>query len=129
MPFWAIFAVLILSGMARSVLMTALVSLTFADVPREEIGGATVLSNVLNQTTGAVAIGLAAIVLNLSATLRGAGSGHLGLADCRAALAVMALIGLSSLPSFLRLRPNAGAEVSGHRFRPETAEAEAEAEF
>ena len=113
-PFWVIFAVLLASGMARSILMTAMVSMTFADVPREELGGATVLSNVLNQTTGAVAIGLAAIILNLSAAARGA-AGHLGLADCRVALAVMALIGLSAAASFARLPHDAGAEVSGHR--------------
>ncbi len=71
-PFWAIFVVLVLSGMARSILMTAMVSMTFADVPHKEIGAATVLSNVLSQTTGAVAIGLAALILNLSSAARGA---------------------------------------------------------
>jgi EmrB/QacA subfamily drug resistance transporter len=116
-PYWAIFAVLVLSGMARSILMTGLVSLTFADVPHEDIGGATVLSNVLTQTTGALAIAVAAIILNLSAAARGAPEGHLAQFDCRIALAVMAVIGLSSLPSFLRLPPDAGAEVSGHRMR------------
>ncbi len=134
-PFWAIFAVLMASGMARSVLMTAMVSMTFAEVPHEELGGATVLSNVLNQTTGAVAIGLAALILNLSSSARGA-PGHVGLADCRTALVIFAAIGLSSLPSFLRLRPDAGADVSGHRTaarsaqeRLAIAEAEAEAEI
>lgn len=125
-PFWVIFLVLALSGAARSILMTAMVSMTFAEVPREEIGGATVLSNVLNQTTGAVAIGLAAIILNLSSAARG-NAGHVGLADCRVALAVMALIGLSSAPSFLRLPHDAGAEVSGHR-QPATPHSAAEVE-
>jgi len=122
-PFWAIFAVLAVSGMARSILMTAMVSMTFAEVPREELGGATVLSNVLNQTTGAVAIGLAALILNLSSAARGA-PGHVGLADCRLALMVFAAIGLSSLPSFLKLPADAGAEVSGHRPHPERTAAE-----
>ena len=130
MSFWAIFAVLVLSGMARSILMTAMVSMTFADVPHEEIGQATVLSNVLNQTTGAVGIGLAALILNLSSTARGA-AGHVGLFDCRVALVVMAAIGLSSVFSFLRLPHDAGAEVSGHRSAVDRAtirEAEIEAE-
>jgi len=117
-PFVVIFVIMLLSGMARSVLMTGLVSLTFADVPREEIGGATVLSNVLNQTTGALAIALAAIILNLNAAARGAATGQVGLADCRVALVVMAVIGLSALPSFLRLPLDAGAEVSGHHLPP-----------
>jgi hypothetical protein len=89
---------------------------------------------VLNQTTGAVAIGLAALILNFSSAARGA-PGHVGLADCRIALVVFALIGLASAPSFLRLAPDAGAEVSGHRRADRTdadrvaiAEAEVEAE-
>ncbi len=113
-PFWVIFAVLALSGMARSVLMTALVSLTFADIPHQDIGGATVLSNVLNQTTGALAIALAAIILNVSVASRGGAGGHVALYDCRIALAVMAVIGACAAPVFLRLAPGAGAEVSGH---------------
>jgi len=113
-PFWTIFLALALAGAARSVLMTGNVSLTFADVPREEIGGATVLSNVLNQTTGAVAIALAAIVLNVSSALRGA-AGHPSLQDCRLAIAVAVALGLLAVPSFLALPRDAGAEVSGHR--------------
>ena len=113
-PFWAMFLALSLAGAARSVLMTGNVSLTFADVPREEIGGATVLSNVLNQTTGAVAIALAAIILNVSSALRGA-AGHPSLQDCRIAIAVVVAIGLFAVPSFLALPRDAGAEVSGHR--------------
>ncbi len=116
-PFWVIFAVLALSGAARSVLFTGMVSLVFADVPHERIGDATVLSNLFNQTTGAVAIGMAVVVLNLSAIGRGAAAGQTSLADCRVALVVMALIGLCSLPWFLRLPRDAGAEVSGHQAR------------
>jgi hypothetical protein len=99
-------------------------------VPHEEIGAATVLSNVLNQTTGAVAIGLAALILNLSSMARGA-AGHVGLADCRLALVIMAAVGISAVPSFLRLPHDAGAEVSGHRPAADRAairEAEVEAE-
>jgi hypothetical protein len=113
-PFWLIFAALAAAGAARSVLMTGNVSLTFADVPREEIGGATVLSNVLNQTTGAVAIALAAIILNVSSSLKGH-AGHPSLQDCRIAIAIVVAAGLLAVPPFLRLPRDAGAEVSGHR--------------
>ena len=116
-PFWLIFAVMAASGMAKSVLMTGMVSLTFADVAHEEMGAAAVLSNVINQTTGALAITLAAIILNLNAAARGAQGGRIGLADCRVAVAALAVIGLCALPSFLRLPPDAGAQVSGHRIR------------
>ncbi len=56
----------------------------------------------------------------------------MALADCRVALLLMALVGLGALPAFLRLPPDAGAEVSGHRRTPEdrlaVREAEVEAE-
>ncbi len=129
-PFWAVFAILVASGMARSILMTAMVSMTFADVPHEQIGAATVLSNVLSQTTGAVAIGIAALILNLSAAARGT-AGRVGLADCRVVLVVVALTGASAVFSFRRLPRDAGAEVSGHRSAGDRAairEAEIEAE-
>ena len=121
-PFWLIFVLLAAGGMARSVLMTGLVSMTFADVPHEEIGGATVLSNVVNQSTGALGIALAAIVLNLAAQRHG---GRLELGDCRVALIAMAAVSLAAVPSFLRLPHDAGAEVSGHRAARRSAELEA----
>ncbi len=98
--------------------------MTFADVPHEEIGGATVLSNIINQTIGALAIALAAIIMNLAARRHG---GRLELADCRLALIAMAAVSLAAVPSFLRLPADAGAEVSGHRpsLATETAELEA----
>ncbi len=112
---WVILAVLVVSGMCRSVLLTGIVSLTFADVPGSEMGGATVLSNVLNQIVGAVGISLAAIALNLSAAWRGAAAGPVAASDCRVAILLTAAIGALSLVSFLRLPHDAGAEVSGHR--------------
>lgn len=112
-PFWLIFGVLLLSGAARSVMFTGMAAMTFADVPQEEIGGATVLANVGNQVTGGVAIALAAIILNLSSSLRGRGGGGLTLADCRVALAVLVACGLTSIVSWLRLPKDAGAAVSG----------------
>jgi EmrB/QacA subfamily drug resistance transporter len=118
-PFWLMFALLAAAGMARSVLMTGMVSMTFADVSHEEIGGATVLSNVLNQSTGALGVALAAIVLNLAASRHG---GRLELGDCRLAVVAMAAVTLAAVPSFLRLPADAGAEVSGHRLEAAGAE-------
>jgi MFS family permease len=111
-PFWLIFSAMMLSGAARSVLMTAMVSLTFADVPYEEIGGATVLSNVAAQATGGLAMALSAIVMNLGAARHG---GRLSLGDCQLAVVMIAALNLLALPAFLGLPRDAGAEVSGHR--------------
>lgn len=123
-PFWAMFLVLVVSGMFRSVLLSGLIPLTFADVAPEEIGGATVLSNVLTQVTGALAISVSAVVLNLSGHLRGEPAGALAAPDCRVALFVMAVLGGLALLSFVNLPKDAGAEVSGHGRSAEAAAAE-----
>ena len=47
--------------------------------------------------------------------LRGAGEDALTALDFRFAFAAVALVGVMSLPGFLKLSPHAGAEVSGHR--------------
>ena len=46
---------------------------------------------------------------------RGASADDLTRADFRMAFVAVAVLGMLVLPSFLRLDPNAGAEVSGHR--------------
>lgn len=112
-PLWLMFGGLVLAGAFRSVLFTAMASLAFADVPRDGMGGAVVLSNVTNRTIGAFGITLAAIILHGGAAWRG--QGDLSADDCRLALAVLALLCLAAIIPFRRLPADAGAEVSGHR--------------
>lgn len=113
MPLWFLFTVLFISGMCRSVLFTGMMALTFADVPSDEMGDATVLSNVGNSIVAALGISLSAIAMNLSLSL--SGNESLTADDCRIALIAMAAIGATSVFSFMRLPRDAGAEVSGHR--------------
>jgi EmrB/QacA subfamily drug resistance transporter len=116
-PVWLIFLVLLGCGMARSITFTGMSTLIYADVPREQVGGATVLWNVTQQVTNALGISLAAILLNLSSAFQGGARGGLSVWDCRFALLVMAGTGLLSVLSFARLPRDAGAELSGHRPR------------
>jgi EmrB/QacA subfamily drug resistance transporter len=113
-PFWIIFLVLVLSGAARSLLMTGLVAMTFADVPKEEYGGASVLNNVLIQIIGAVAVCLSVLVLNLHVIFGGSGTGRPDLRDFRLTIITLVLVGFMAVPIFWRLRPDAGQAVSGH---------------
>jgi hypothetical protein len=101
--------------MARSLLFSGLSTLAFADVPREELGSASVLWNLMVQMSNALGVSLAAIALNVSAVLLGGSAGHVSLASCRIALLVMGAIGALSIFSFRRLPVEAGAAVSGHR--------------
>ncbi len=113
--YWVIFGVLVASGMARSLLFTGMGTLAFADVPREELGSATVLWNLVLQATNAFGVSLAAILMNLTSWVLHEPMGHVSLRNCQVALIAMALIGALSLIPFSRLPHHAGAAVSGHR--------------
>ncbi len=112
--YWVSFAILAAAGMARSLLFTGTSTLAFADVPHEELGSATVLWNLVLQTSNAFAVSLAAILMNLTSLAMAEPIGHVTLRNCQVALGVMLLLGASSLISFARLPRHAGAAVSGH---------------
>ncbi len=113
--YWVVFAVLAAAGMARSLLFTGTSTLAFADVPHEELGSATVLWNLVLQTTNALAVSLAAILMNLTSLALAEPVGRVTLHNCQVALGVMVFLGAWSLLSFARLPRHAGAAVSGHR--------------
>ncbi len=112
--YWVCFAILVGAGMARSLLFTGTSTLAFADVPHEELGSATVLWNLVLQTTNAFSVSLAAILMNLTSLAQGEPIGHVTLRNCQVALGVMVLMGALSLFSFARLPRHAGSAVSGH---------------
>jgi hypothetical protein len=68
---------------------------------------------VAQQVAFSLGVACAAVLLNLSVSLRGAP--RLALADFRFAFAVMAAVALVSGLWFLTLPADVGAEVSGHR--------------
>jgi EmrB/QacA subfamily drug resistance transporter len=70
-PFSVIFTILLLSGMCRSLLFTGLGTLVFADVPRSELGGASILWNIVQQGTSVLGVSLSAVLLSISAQLSG----------------------------------------------------------
>lgn len=113
--FWIIFAMLAAAGMARSLLFTGMSTLAFADVPHEEVASATVLWNLVLQTTNAFSVSLAAILMNLTSLLFNEPIGHVTLRNCQAALLVLVVVGALSVVSFGRLSGHAGSAVSGHR--------------
>ena len=113
-PLWALGAAMLVSGMARSIAFTGMMSLTFADVARKDLGGATVVNNLATSLSAAAGISLAALLVNASA-----GTAAAGLADYRLAVLVLAGVGLIAVPLFARLPKDAGAEVSGHRVMPD----------
>jgi MFS family permease len=112
-PAWTMFGVLLIGGFFRSLQFTSLNSLAFADVPQKKLSAGTTLSTMIQQVTNGVGVALGAILLNAALLWRG--DTQLVTSDFHAAFVAVALICFTSAVAFLRLEPEAGAEVSGHR--------------
>lgn len=116
-----IVVVLFLSGLARSLQFTALNTLSFADVPKAQMSGASALSSTLFQMTMGIGVAVGAIALRLAQWLHGHGSesgAHaMTPADFSVAFLIVAVIGLVGIADLFGLARDAGAVVSGHRHR------------
>ncbi|MDF2812095.1 MAG: transporter [Microvirga sp.] len=112
-PHWIIMMILFAGGCFRSMQFTSLNAIAYADVSHRDMSSATSLSSVAQQLSLSIGVALGAGVLEASARMRGAED--IGAEDFAIAFwAVAALAALSSL-AFLKLPPDAGAEMSGHR--------------
>lgn len=112
-PAAGLVAVLLVGGFARSLQFTAFNTLAYADVPRARLSAATSLYATLQQVSLTLGITAGAAALAASAALAGhdAPTG----ADFSAAFLAVAAVSLLAAPAALRLRPDAGAELSLHR--------------
>jgi EmrB/QacA subfamily drug resistance transporter len=107
-----IYLVLLVTGLMRSIFFTGINALGFADVDEHEASQATAITAVSQQLAIAFGVALAGGTLELSSRL---GGGELGLDDFHIAWFVVAGVSLISALPFLRLPPDAGSDVSGHK--------------
>jgi EmrB/QacA subfamily drug resistance transporter len=110
-PHFVIFAALLVGGFFRSLQMTSINTLGYADVPPAMLSRATSLSSMAQQLSQTAGIATAALLLHTVLTLRGGTS--LVAADFYPVFVGVAIISLLSVPFFLKMAPDAGAEVSG----------------
>ncbi len=113
-PQWAVMTVLFVAGCLRSMQLTCINTLMFADVPDRQKSSATTLSVMSHQLSMSIGIAIGALILSLSADLRGAAAGDLAVFDFRVAIVAMAALAAVSIVRFVAIDPAAGAEVSGH---------------
>jgi EmrB/QacA subfamily drug resistance transporter len=112
-PHWLLLVALLAGGFFRSLEFTALNAIGYADVEQARMSRATSFASVAQQMSGAVGVAVAAASIE---TIRFAlGDAQLVTRDMTLSFAVVALITLSSVAIFARLKPDAGAEVSGQR--------------
>ena len=111
-PHWLIMAALLGGGLARSFFFTGVNALVFADVDEKDASQATAINAVSQQLSVAAGVAVAGSALEIASNLHG---GDLTLWDFHIAWLVVAAIAILSAVPFLRLPPDAGNDVSGHR--------------
>ncbi len=112
-PALVVMAVLLVGGFFRSLQFTSLNTLGYADVQHAQMSQATSLVGVVQQLSLAAGVAVAAMLLDGSRSADGR-STLLAVDFAHAFVAIGLLSGLSML-FYMRLAPDAGAEVSGHR--------------
>ncbi len=110
-PMAALYAVLMLNGVLRSIQFTAYNAVAYADVPRARMSAATTLYSMLQQVSLTIGIPISAGVLQLARD----GTRHALPVTADFALAFLVVAAISGLagPVSLLLPRNAGQEMSG----------------
>jgi len=114
-PHALILTTLLVGGFFRSLQFTSLNALAYADVSDVAMSRATTLSAVAQQLSLTFGVGLGALLLHTTLTLRG--RTELGPDDFAPAYFAVAAVSLCALYFFVPLARDAGAEVSGRRAR------------
>jgi len=110
---WLIAGYIILFGLIRSIQYMTSNTLSYADMPSEQLSRATSLGGVLQQLTVSFGVSVGAMLLGLFTWQ----THELTPARFQEVFLAMAIIPLLSLPGFRFLRPEDGMEISGHRRR------------
>ena len=110
-PHWQIGLYVFVFGLIRSIQLMTSNMLSYADTPNLQLSQATSLFGALQQLTISLGVSFAAVLLGLLS-----GPGHvLTTGHFHSVFLLTAILPLLTLPSFLRLRAEDGAQVSGYR--------------
>lgn len=110
-PIWLMAVLVFLSGSARSLQMTGLTSLQYADVPQPQMSAASTLGAVSMQAIRALTIALAAMLLQAIALIGGRPASALILPDFQIAFGVAALVAALGVIAYWRMPHDAGDEL------------------
>jgi EmrB/QacA subfamily drug resistance transporter len=109
-PHWIIAVYVVVFGLVRSVQFMSSNTLSYSDMPGEQLSRATSLGGVMQQLTVSFGVSFAAMLLGFATE-----SGRpLTVADFHQVFLLIAIIPLLGIPGFLFLKPEDGAKVSGH---------------
>jgi len=126
-PVAVIGAILLLSGVARSVAATGYTTMAFGDVPDRQMRHASTLQATVQQLGAGLGVAGGAIALRIGHSVGGVFSAHPGpAAEYRVAFILVALVALVATVEAGRLHPGAGDVLRGGRARkPAPADANA----
>jgi EmrB/QacA subfamily drug resistance transporter len=114
-PLAIIAVILFIGGLTRSMQFTALNTIGFADVPPNQMSGASTLFSVLQQMNTGLGIAFGAVALRLGAMVNGHEGGNPTAADFRVAFVCVVMVCVLALIDCSRLSKDAGAQVSGQK--------------
>jgi EmrB/QacA subfamily drug resistance transporter len=106
---------LLIGGIARSFFFTGVNVMGYADIPEAEASQATAIAAVSQQISVALGVALAGGLLEFTSSRHG---GDLILADFHFAWIIVMIVAALAVIPFLRLPPDAGGDVCGHRIVP-----------
>jgi EmrB/QacA subfamily drug resistance transporter len=125
-PHWLILLTLLAGGFFRSLQFTALNVISYADIDPPRMSRATSFASVSQQMSGAVGVAVAAICVE--AIQFGFGDTELMARDLSLAFVLVAIVSSLSVFVFAKLKPDAGAAVSGRALSTTEPQATAAAE-
>jgi EmrB/QacA subfamily drug resistance transporter len=116
-PYWLTLLLIAVFGLCRSCQFMSSNTLSYADVPPEQLSRATSLGGVIQQLSVSFGVSIAAMLLGLVTW----GGQPLTTDRFHLAFLIGAVVPLLGIPGFLFLRPEDGGHVSGHTPRPPAA--------
>lgn len=111
-PYLVMIAIILAGGFIRSMFFTSINALAYAEITPENTSKATPIVAVAQQLNIALGVALAGGILEVLATIHG---GPPALSDFHIAFFLVALVSASASVWFIRLAPDAGDSVSGHK--------------
>jgi EmrB/QacA subfamily drug resistance transporter len=113
MPVFLMFVLLLIGGFFQSFQLTATQAIVYADMEHTRMSTASSIASMTQQLSRGFGIAFSAGLLNLSLAWHGAS--QLTMIDLQVAFTGAVTFALVSILFCLPLKPEAGAEVSGHR--------------
>ena len=110
-PLPATLAILFVGGMARSMQLTAINTVAFADVPPERMSGANTLFNMVQQISLGMGIAVGVVALRAARLWHG-GTGPITVPEFHIAFLITSVVAAAAVIDSVKLAPDTAAHVS-----------------